>query len=278
MRKVLFSLLLLPLFLFSEEIARSPAEKKETPAPKQNTAPEQKELEHIVLFIPPKGWSAADSAVLPSTVQFLVFGKGAHPFPPSMNLTTEPFGGSLKQYLGIVKNMNAAQGYEWKDLGTIETESGPASLSQVDTKSEWGEVRMMHVIFIKDNRIFNLTSAALKEEFSKFYKDFFTAVGTLRINKDILDMVKQPQKKTELKTAYNKVLNQWKDLLMQKKKEQPTVEIDSMKDQLFESKQFQTQVWTSFKDNLNKKYSDMGPEWQDFVLQKIENDLFDMNL
>ncbi len=103
--------------------------------------------------------------------------------PPSMNLGTETFDGTLKDYLKIVKNVNDARHAEWKELGTIRTEAGNASLSQADIKTEWGDVRMMHVIMLHDGTVYILTAAALKEEFPNFYKDFFKSMTTLKIQR-----------------------------------------------------------------------------------------------
>lgn len=137
------------------------------------------------VFTPPAGWSEADAKTvqLPPRVQMMVVGKGSVGFPPSMNLSSEAFQGTLKQYLQIVKRMNDDKGYAWKDLGTISTKSGNASLSQVDTKSQWGDVRLMHVILLKNETIYILTASALKGEFSLFYKDFFKAMRSLQIEK-----------------------------------------------------------------------------------------------
>lgn len=137
-----------------------------------------------VLFNPPAGWLLADPKALPSNVKIMVVGKGSTDYPPSLNLTTERFAGTLKDYLKIVKAINDRNGDEWKDLGTIRTEAGEASLSQVDVKSKWGTERLMHVILMNDGTIYILTAAALKEEFPKFYKDFFASMRSLRINKE----------------------------------------------------------------------------------------------
>ncbi len=138
-----------------------------------------------VLFTPPTGWVVADPKSLLPNVKIMVVGKGARDYPPSMNLTIERFSGTLKQYLRIVKVINENRGDEWKDLGLIRTEAGDASLSQVDTKSKWGTERLMHVILIKDQTVYILTAAALKEEFPKFYKEFFNSLRSLRINKEV---------------------------------------------------------------------------------------------
>lgn len=162
----------------------SPSSK--TPAsPSQTLEKPSKSQEGFILFTPPAGWRLADANSLPAHVRVMVVGAGASSFPPSMNLSSEPFTGSLKQYLKTVKNLNTAQGYEWKDLGTIKIKAGNASLSQVDTKSQWGDVRLMHVIMIHDGYVYILTASALKDEFSILYKDFFAAMRSLRVAHDV---------------------------------------------------------------------------------------------
>ena len=135
-----------------------------------------------VLFTTPKNWQITDEKQLPAHVRFMVVGKGKHEFPPSINLSTEEYNGSLQDYLTIVKDINASQGAEWKNLGTIKTEAGAASLSQADALTEWGPVRMMHVILLKNGTIYILTAAALKKEFPSFYQTFFTSLKSLKIN------------------------------------------------------------------------------------------------
>jgi len=136
----------------------------------------------IVTFKAPQGWQYAESTSLPPSVKVMVVGKGANEFPPSINLGTEAYTGTLKNYLKRIKEINDSQKHSWKDLGTINTDSGEASLSQVDSVTKWGNVKMMHVILLKDNTIYILTAAALKEEFSKFYKDFFAAFRSLKVS------------------------------------------------------------------------------------------------
>lgn len=136
-----------------------------------------------VVFTPPEGWRLAESATLPKSVKVMVVGEGSREYPPSMNLGTEPFQGTLKQYLKIVKEINESQKSDWKDLGMIKTDAGDASLSQVDIRSEWGPVRMMHVILIKDGTVYILTAAALRDEFSDYYKEFFKALKSLKFER-----------------------------------------------------------------------------------------------
>ncbi|CUI17283.1 conserved putative secreted protein [Candidatus Protochlamydia naegleriophila] len=232
----------------------------------------------IVLFTPPPGWRMADSKLLPERVRLMVVGQGPSAFPPSMNLSLEPYSGSLKEYLKIIKNMNDAQGFEWKDLGTIRTEAGTASLSQVDTKTEWGNVRLMHVILLKNGTIYILTASALKDEFSQFYKEFFASMRSLRVAKDAFEMIVNTQQRTQLKNAVQKLGQQWQKMVEQQHRERPDIAIETLKEQVFNSESFQTTLWTPFKDMLNQKYSDMGKEWQALLLTKIEDELFELRI
>lgn len=152
----------------------------ETPTPIESPSSNA----NSVLFTPPSGWKSADPKSLLPHVKAMVVGKGVHEYPPSINLGTESYPGTLKQYLKRIKEINTSQGAYWKDLGTIQTKAGKASLSQVDKKTEWGEVRMMHVILNKDGTMYILTAASLKDEFPKFYKDFFSSLSSLRFNQD----------------------------------------------------------------------------------------------
>lgn len=154
-----------------------------------------------VVFSPPKGWHMADPEELPPHVRVMVVGKGKREFPPSINLSTEEFEGTLKDYLKIVKEINNSQGSEWKDLGTIRTQAGEASLSQAVSVTEWGKVRMMHVILSKNGMIYILTAAAHFEEFPKFYKMFFDAMRSLRVNQDPDEMAHGKSQRVETNRA-----------------------------------------------------------------------------
>ena len=88
-------------------------------------------------------------------------------------------------YLGAIgEKINNAQGHEWKELGTIDTKAGSGNLSQVHTVTEWGKVKMMHVILPHEGKIYVLTASALQEEFADFYDTFFTAMESLHINSE----------------------------------------------------------------------------------------------
>lgn len=151
-------------------------------APNSQTATEAKsQTENLVTFTPPKGWKSIPQEKLSPAVKALVVGEEKGHFPPSMCLAIEPFKGTLKDYLKIVKNINANAKTEWKDLGKIKTKAGIASLSQFDEASNFGTVRTMTTILVKNGNSYILSATALQAEFPDFYKDFFNAMSSLEI-------------------------------------------------------------------------------------------------
>ncbi len=159
-----------------------------------------------LLMTCPKGWQAADPAALPQKVKFMIVGKGKGSYPPSINLGLEPFKGSLEDYLNMVKQVNESLGAEWKDLGKIKTKAGHASLSQVDMNTEWGAVRLMHVILVKNRTVYVITAGALKNEFHLHYKDFFNAMKSIRFNPDVFELVGDSKKQQKLKKTYDQLI------------------------------------------------------------------------
>lgn len=134
----------------------------------------------LISFTPPTGWRAADTKALPKSVKMMVIGSGKHTFPPSINVGIEPYKGTLKQYLETIKSINSSQGASFQELGTLRTKAGLGSLSQVQAKTEWGNVRLMHVILKKDDFIIVATAAAKKEEFAELYNVFFNSLKSLQ--------------------------------------------------------------------------------------------------
>lgn len=225
-------------------------------------------------FTPPQGWRFSTSQPLPDNIQTMVVGKGQHEFPPSMNLGVEYYGGTLKDYLKVVKAINEAQGSEWKDLGTIRTEAGEASLSQQDMKTNWGDVREMHVILVKNGTVYILTAAALKEEFPKFYKDFFLAMRSLRITrKDLFEMVQDPKRRETLKISVTDLYQVWDTIGVSHGQESPDSPKQALGDKVFADQEFQDKYWMPFTAMVEKQYSDMGVNWKEYLLARTKKEL-----
>lgn len=229
--------------------------------------------EEIALFTPPAKWHFTKADSLPTHVKVMVVGTGPSAFPPSMNLSSEPFKGTLRQYLNVIKRMNSDQGYEWKDLGSIQTEAGNANLSQVDTKTQWGDVRLMHVILKKNENIYILTASALKEEFPIFYKNFFAAMRSLKIFNNTYEMIADSKQRTELKTSVDELNSKWQLLLEQSLKKNGEGKEVILREQIFKNEAFQNDIWKPFQNMLKQKYGHLSSEWQTLFLQEVEHQL-----
>lgn len=217
------------------------------------------------LFTPPPNWQVADSSILPETVLVMVVGKSTSAFPPSINLGAEHFSGTVKQYLKRVKELNQAQGFEWKDLGSIKTEAGDVSLSQVDRKNEWGEIRMMHLITKKNDTIYILTAASLKEEFPRYYNDFFSVFRSFRFNKTAHEMVTDKVQRVRIEKDEVALKTLWKAVYAENKAKDPTLTPQQLNEQTFNSKKFE-EMWNRFKSMLENNYSNMGVDWRNALL------------
>lgn len=223
-----------------------------------------------VTFTPPKGWRSVNPKDLPKSVKFMVVGQGSQTFPPSINLGTESFSGTLKDYLNMIKEINSSQGAAWKDLGKIDTLAGQASLSQVDAETEWGHIRMMHVILIKAGTAYILTAAALKEEFPKYYKEFFASMKSLNFADNHNDVIANEEKKTELSKLQNKLEGSFISLAKQK---QINLSDRKERENLFDHPEFQNEVWMPFQEKFMNSFASFGEEWQLKYLEKAKSNL-----
>jgi len=227
-----------------------------------------------ILFNPPENWKVADSKLLPASVKVMVVGNGKSDFPPSINLGYEKHGGNLKNYLKMVKAINDAQGADWKDLGTIRTQAGNASLSQVDVNSEWGPLRMMHVILVKDGFAYILTAAALKVEFSLYYKEFFQAMRSLRFNQDVFQVIPKTADREKLRSADLKLKSRWKNLLRRIPLPED-LSLQAFYEEAFNNNDFQEKHWKPYKEMIMHDYHSLGNDWQNRILEKTKNDLLE---
>lgn len=180
MNKFISSLfvLSLPLWLSADENPQLKTREQEI----KEILDKVKDVPGAVTFVPPEGWVPVDSKELTGNIKIKYIGKGNGSIAPAITLMVKPFSGTLKDYLKKVKAINDSHGDEWKDLGLIKTDAGKGSLSQLDMKTQWGYIRIMHLILIKDGNVYVLTASAPKEEFGRFYAQFFTALRSLKIN------------------------------------------------------------------------------------------------
>lgn len=139
----------------------------------------------LCCFTPPKDWTTADPKCLAPRVKSAYVGKNNSGFCPSINLATEEVSITVEEYLKVVKKLYALdRDIRWRDLGKIQTKAGSARLTEIDTKTEFGNIRMLQMILVKEGQAYIMTAAASKENFSQHYKDFEQAFRSFDIPKD----------------------------------------------------------------------------------------------
>ena len=206
-------------------------------------------------FVPPKGWEIADPAALSPRVKIGFLKNTNKGFCPSINLAVEETDVSLADYLKAVKAIHEQnRDTRWRALGKVRTGSGLAQLTEIDTATEWGPVRMLQLISIKDGNAYVLTAAALREEFSNFYKEVQAAFRSFTLSSDLLSNIPALEQRETLKLAKDQLFAAAEKMNKQNLLEDPT---------------FRDKHWAPFQKTVLDNYEAMGPYWQILVLRNV---------
>lgn len=231
--------------------------------------------EGIVQFTPPQGWHFADVQSKMNNLRTMVVGPGqSNKLRPCITLGVEhQFKGTIKDYVKLAQALSTSHGAEFKDLGTIRTQAGEARLLQEDSDTTWGNLRTMHVILLKNETVYILTAGASKEEFPKYYSEFFRSMKSLRIEKDVLAGIGDSKRSAVLQDSIDQLKDAWIVWKGVWQKEENQLSDNARKEQLFQEQEFQEKHWMPFTLMLSQQYSDMGPEWKEIVLAQVRADL-----
>lgn len=162
----------------------------------------------ICYFTPPSGWEFAHPKNLSPQVQIAFVGKGSSDFRPSLNLATEDVDVSLKEYLKCVRQIHESElNVKWRDLGAFTFQSGKGRLSEIDSSSPAGEVKMLQGIFIQDGCAYILTAAVSKDDFSSMQKDLLAALRSLTVSPNLFAPILDAKKKHDLEAAFGSYEN-----------------------------------------------------------------------
>ncbi|MES2345646.1 MAG: hypothetical protein V4494_06905 [Chlamydiota bacterium] len=202
-------------------------------------------------FSPPKGWEIATPDKDAAHVKLGFIGPNKSGFAPSLNLAVENVGDlSTNEYIKAVKEIHERiPQNRFRQLGKIRTLSGESSLTEIDSKTEWGDVRLMQMIFLKDKIAYIVTAAALKEEFGALTKDFQKAFQSFIVTDDLFISVSGEERQEMLKTSLNAVKK-------------------ALTGTSLEDKTFQKEHWQPFEKTITSNFSDMGLFWQFLVFQE----------
>ena len=213
-------------------------------------------------FIPPEGWEIADPKTYTSHVQIAFLKRTNKGFFPSINLAIEETQATLSDYLKAVKAIHEQdRNNHWRALGKVQTAAGLAQLTEIDSTIEIGPIRLLQLILIKEGRAYVLTAAALKEEFSTYYKNFQTAFRSLTLSTDLLGNIPQLERRENLKNRYQQLLTAGASL----ENANP-----------FEDPVFQEAQWAPFQQSVIDNFADMGAFWQVLFLKNTQEKLLSL--
>jgi len=212
-------------------------------------------------FLPPNGWNIADPKLLSPHVQIGFFTKGKKETSPSLNLAVEETNLSLTDYLKAVKAIHESDpSTHWRQLGKIQALAGLAQLTEIDTKTEVGPMRILQMILVRDGKAYILTAGALKEEFAEYYQDFQKSFRSLQVTSDLISSVPQADRRDALKQAQESLFQKWAALSSNAQTGET----------LFADKYFQKDVWLPFQNMIIQQFADMGAYWQVQILKAAQ--------
>lgn len=127
-------------------------------------------------FQGPKKWKKVVDG-LPAKVMVAFVGKSSSVLPPSINLAIERTTIDLTAYAKRAKQLHEQHpATTCMAIGSINTKGGKAELLQIVSTTNCGEIQCLQAILVKENIVYVLTATALKDEYSKYYMQFFQSI------------------------------------------------------------------------------------------------------
>lgn len=158
-------------------------------------------------FLPASDWKLNDPKTLSKRTIIGFIGTKKSGFSPSINLTKETVSIPLKEYLEVVRKKCLEKKQSWKSLGTIETRSGKAALVAIETKTKFGEARLLQAILLHKKNAFILTACSLKKDFAQYMGIFKEMIHSMTITNDFFSAIKEESKRIVLQEAWKKKIN-----------------------------------------------------------------------
>jgi len=102
---------------------------------------------------------------------------------------------SLKDYVKAVKKIHLAQpNTTWRDLGRFQLAAGEGRLTEITTRSAWGDVKMLQALFVQDQTAYILTAAVSKKDYIKEQKTLLQALQSLSLSQNLYTNLQEEQK------------------------------------------------------------------------------------
>lgn len=225
---------------------------------------ESYESSPFAFFTPPPNWLIVNSEKQSPGIKIGFIASKRKIFTPALSFAIEKI--SHKQaYLKAVKSHHFKNRFHrLTDLGEFETKSGQAHLFQIDLKNNWGNIRILQSILIKDQRAYILTGSCLKKDFQTISQLFIQTFRSLTISKDLLSSLYEnnPLKRNiiNLKKSFLKYFSSAK----------------GTQEKLFQECFFQENQWKPFLEAVKHHGKNLGICWQVLLIDEIKNYLLNI--
>jgi len=93
---------------------------------------------------------------------------------------------------------------KWRHLGKFQTEAGPAELTEVEVKTQFGKARLMQLILFHEGTAYVLTAGALKKDFNRHAPAIEKAMSSLTVSTDLFSHIANPALQASLRQAWQK--------------------------------------------------------------------------
>ncbi len=135
---------------------------------------------------PPSGWECIqDATQLPKTVRLVYIGAEKGTFTPSINIAAEETTMHIEEYVILAKSYHESEGdTRCSRMGTLETNEGTAHLLQIERPSQWGIIRFIQAILIKNGTAYLITATCLQNEFNSFSSKFFNSIRSFTVQEE----------------------------------------------------------------------------------------------
>ncbi len=218
----------------------------------------------LCFFTPPQGWEIADPRQLSPHVKVAFLKNTGTGFRPSINLAVEETSVSMHEYLKAVKGIHEQdRNNRWRALGKVKTQAGLAQLTEIDSKTEWGPIRILQLIFLKDGHAYVITASALREDFSTYYQEIQATFRSMTLSSDLLSNIPQTDRRDMLKTKQHQLFQA----------AEAALQSPSVPKNLFEDPKFQKEHWLPFQETVVNSFGDMGAFWQVLLLKGTQEKL-----
>ncbi|MDR2539111.1 MAG: hypothetical protein LBC45_00560 [Chlamydiales bacterium] len=219
-------------------------------------------------FTPPPNWDFADPKIWAPRVKVAFISKTKQKtLAPSVILAVEETKADLPKYLQAVQAIyEKKRKTRWCNVDLAKAGlahlSNSAHLLQIDMKTQYGSVRKLQLIFIKENKAYILTTTALKKEFSNYLEAFQKTLSSFTYTCDLYTPLSK-ELKTDLEQLETALFEKWKALLVKK----------TGFEEMFNQTEFQELYWLPLQKKVLEDCQTLGAYWQMIVLRSIREQI-----